>query len=298
MTDPFAGLNGSFAPQLHALINAVDAQGGHLDIASGFRDSSQQQQLYNSAVQRYGQAQATNWAAKPGTSNHERGLAADIHGDDKSMKLAHDLAGQFGLNFPLSNEAWHVEPIGVSQMHNNNGGPAAVTDGGTNTAMSRVSALLNAITGGQSGLMGTGSYSSPDQATSMDHYSGASLGATSYDDMFQQAGAKYGISPALLKAVAKQESGFDPNATSGAGAQGIMQFMPGTAKSNGVNPLDPASAIDGAAKMLSGYIKQYGSPELALAAYNAGPGAVQKYGGIPPYAETQSYVRNIMGSVN
>ena len=118
-----------------------------------------------------------------------------------------------------------------------------------------------------------------------------------YDSLFVAAGTKHGISPNLLAAVAKQESGFNPKAGSGAGAQGLMQFMPGTAKSLGVNPWDPASAVDGAARMLSGLVKKFGSVELALAGYNAGPGAVQKYNGIPPYKETQNYVKNITAMI-
>jgi peptidoglycan DL-endopeptidase CwlO len=115
-----------------------------------------------------------------------------------------------------------------------------------------------------------------------------------FNDLFAQAGAKYDISPNLLAAVAKQESGFNPNAVSGAGAQGLMQIMPGTARGLGVNAMDPTQAVDGAARMLSGLVKQFKSTELALAAYNAGPGAVQKYGGIPPYNETQNYVKKVM----
>jgi hypothetical protein len=116
-----------------------------------------------------------------------------------------------------------------------------------------------------------------------------------YDDLFTAASQKYGVPAALLSAVAKQESGYDATAVSPAGARGLMQLMPGTAKSLGVtDPFDPAQAVDGAARMLRDLTRRFGSTELALAAYNAGPGAVLKYDGIPPYPETQRYVRNVM----
>ncbi|HXW34332.1 MAG TPA: transglycosylase SLT domain-containing protein, partial [Acidimicrobiales bacterium] len=112
---------------------------------------------------------------------------------------------------------------------------------------------------------------------------------------FAAAGQQYGVPPSLLAAVAKQESGFDPGAVSSAGAEGLMQIMPGTAAGLGIDPMDPSQAIDGAAQLLSGYLQQYGgSVPLALAAYNAGPGAVSEYGGVPPYSETQAYVQDIM----
>lgn len=111
--------------------------------------------------------------------------------------------------------------------------------------------------------------------------------------LFMSAATQYGVPPQLLAAVAQAESGFDPNAVSSAGAEGLMQIMPSTAASLGVDPFDPAQAIDGAAQLLSGYIQQFGSVPLALAAYNAGPGAVQSYGGIPPYPETESYVNEV-----
>lgn len=121
-----------------------------------------------------------------------------------------------------------------------------------------------------------------------------SLSGVPYADLFTRAGSRYGVDPALLAAVAKQESGFDASAVSPAGAQGLMQFMPATAKGLGVSPFDPASAVDGAARYLTDLTRQFGSTELGLAAYNAGPGTVRKYGGIPPYAETQNYVRSVM----
>ncbi|MHB1776963.1 MAG: NlpC/P60 family protein [Acidimicrobiales bacterium] len=115
--------------------------------------------------------------------------------------------------------------------------------------------------------------------------------------LFASAAGQYGVPVGLLTAVAQHESGFDPNAVSPAGAEGLMQLMPGTAAGLGVNPFDPAQAIDGAAQLLSGYLRQYGSVPLALAAYNAGPGAVAQYGGIPPYPETQQYVSSIMAEL-
>ena len=122
----------------------------------------------------------------------------------------------------------------------------------------------------------------------------ASLAGVPYADLFTRAGNRHGVDPALLAAVASQESGFDSGAVSPAGAQGLMQFMPTTARGLGVNPLDPASAVDGAARYLSDLSAQFGSTSLALAAYNAGPGTVSRYGGIPPYPETQNYVRNVL----
>ena len=121
-----------------------------------------------------------------------------------------------------------------------------------------------------------------------------------YDSLVQQAAARYGLDPAVLHGLIEQESGFDPNAHSSAGAEGLTQLMPGTASSLGVsNPLDPAQSIDGGARYLSGLLKQFGgNTQDALAAYNAGPGAVQRYGGIPPYAETQNYVTKVLGYAN
>ena len=116
-----------------------------------------------------------------------------------------------------------------------------------------------------------------------------------YAELFNAAGARYGVPPQLLAAVAKVESEFNRHAVSPAGARGLMQLMPSTARGLGVDPFDPAQAVDGAARLLKENLARFGSTELALAAYNAGPGAVRRYGGVPPYAETQNYVRKIMG---
>ncbi|WAH38530.1 lytic transglycosylase domain-containing protein [Alicyclobacillus dauci] len=124
----------------------------------------------------------------------------------------------------------------------------------------------------------------------------ASSAPAPIQSLIQQAASKYNLSPNLLSAVVQQESGFNPNSVSNMGALGLMQLMPQTAQSLGVsNPMDPAQNIDGGAHYLSQLLGQFnGSVPLALAAYNAGPGAVQQHGGVPPYPETQAYVTNIL----
>lgn len=120
---------------------------------------------------------------------------------------------------------------------------------------------------------------------------------TDLDQIFASASKKYDVPVNLLKAVAKAESNFNPKARSGAGARGIMQLMPATARSLGVaDPFDAEQNIMGGAKYLSQMLRKFdGNTQLALAAYNAGPGNVLKYGGIPPFKETINYVKRVMG---
>ncbi|MCI8636249.1 MAG: lytic transglycosylase domain-containing protein [Eubacterium sp.] len=115
------------------------------------------------------------------------------------------------------------------------------------------------------------------------------------EDIYAEASQTYGVSTELLKAMTKQESNFNPNATSRSGAQGLMQLMPATAASLGVtNAYDPYQNIMGGAKYIRQMLDKYnGDVSLALAAYNAGSNNVDKYGGIPPFAETQNYVAKI-----
>ena len=116
--------------------------------------------------------------------------------------------------------------------------------------------------------------------------------------MISQIADKHGIDEDLIKAVIKQESGFNTRAKSKAGAMGLMQLMPATAASLGVkDPFNPVQNVEGGTKYLKSMLDKYnGNIILALAAYNAGPGAVDKYDGVPPYKETQNYIRNILAN--
>jgi soluble lytic murein transglycosylase-like protein len=137
--------------------------------------------------------------------------------------------------------------------------------------------------------------------------SGAAVGAINapsmvppaqIDQLVQTNSAQWNVDPSLVKAIIANESGFNANATSNVGAQGLMQLMPGTAAGLGVtNAYDPAQNVWGGTRYIKGLLDRFhGDVRKAVAAYNAGPGAVEKYDGIPPYAETQNYVQNVLAS--
>lgn len=148
-----------------------------------------------------------------------------------------------------------------------------VTDTFTSSSSSANTTVTNAIS--------SGSVSSPENL----------------EEYFKEASETYGVDINLLKAIARQESNFNPSATSSAGAMGVMQLMPSTAKGLGVtNAYDAQQNIMGGAKLMAQNLKKYnGDVSLALAAYNAGGGNVDKYGGIPPFKETQNYVKKVLG---
>jgi soluble lytic murein transglycosylase-like protein len=163
----------------------------------------------------------------------------------------------------------------------------AVSDGATATSTTTASAAAT----GSEPASGTAF------AAALRAASTSGSGSGQYDALIEQAAARNGVDPAVLHGLIQQESGFDPSAQSSAGATGLTQLMPGTASSLGVaNPLDPAESIEGGARYLAQMLSHFGGNTAdALAAYNAGPGAVQQYGGVPPYAETQSYVQKVLG---
>lgn len=132
-----------------------------------------------------------------------------------------------------------------------------------------------------------------------DNTSSANSGAKAQlMDMISKISQKHGVDEKLVKALIKQESGFNTRATSKVGAMGLMQLMPATAKGLGItDAYNPMQNVDGGVRYLKSMLNKYnGNIILALAAYNAGPGAVDKYSGVPPYPETQNYVKNILAN--
>lgn len=158
--------------------------------------------------------------------------------------------------------------------------------------------LLNSNRGlSNSSLFASNSFSNIYNQAVYKKNNGESNLFTDYENIFQRASKEYDVPVSLLKAVAKAESGFNANAVSSCGAQGIMQLMPGTAAALGVsNAFDPEQNIMGGAKYIKQMLTRYnGDVTLALAAYNAGAGNVKKYGGIPPFKETQNYITKVLG---
>jgi soluble lytic murein transglycosylase-like protein len=172
------------------------------------------------------------------------------------------------------------------------GSPPVQQPAPTSATTSFSTALQNATTPTSFAAQAAATTASPTSTSS-------SLPAgTPYAAEITQAATANGVDPALLAGLVKQESGFNPSAGSGAGARGLTQLMPGTASGLGVtNILDPVQNLNGGAKYLKQQLDAFGGDVTkALAAYNAGPGAVQRFGGVPPYSETQNYVRIVQAN--
>jgi hypothetical protein len=203
------------------------------------------------------------WVAPPGHSLHRCATELDLGPSAAYGWLAAN-AGRFGFVQRYSWEAWH---------YGYDAGPAPCSPAGEATAA-----------GGGGETAGAGAL--------------PSFVPAQFRAPILRSAARWGVPPALMAGQLMAESGFDPNAGSPAGAQGIAQFMPSTAAAYGLaNPYDPVAAIDAEAHLMSDLLRRFGSPELALAAYNAGPAPVEACHCIPPYPETQGYVTRILALI-
>ncbi len=171
---------------------------------------------------------------------------------------------------------------------------ATALEGGTAPALGEATAL----TPSTSSPLPATTTAAPATSTDPSAFeAGEETGSVPFASTIEAACAKYGLNPNLLAGLIEQESHFDPTVGSGAGAQGLTELMPETASFLGVtDPHDPTQSIEGGARLLSEKLSEFGgNTELALAAYNAGSGAVQQYNGIPPYPETEQYVQKVLG---
>lgn len=203
------------------------------------------------------------WVAPPGTSLHRHGTELDL-GPPSTYAWLKANARRFGFIHRYAWEPWHygfgANPRDVPAQYNK------------------------------------GSFEPPGGDSSKGEM--PAWVPARYRAAIARAAQRHNVQPVLLAAQLKAESNFNPNAVSPAGAQGIAQFMPGTAKSMGLHdPFDPEQAIEAQAKLMGQLIRQFGKIPEALAAYNAGPGAVQQHGGIPPYTETKNYIAKILALV-
>jgi hypothetical protein len=252
------GMRADVAAAYDQMAAAARADGVVLMVVSGFRSDAEQAELFAAHPD-------PTWVAPPGQSLHRCATELDLGPSSAYAWLATN-AGRFGFVQRYSWEAWH---------YGFDAGPApcstageVVTGGGGETSMAAASTTLPSFVPAQ------------------------------YREPILRSAARWGVQPALMAGQLMAESGFDPNAGSSAGAQGIAQFMPTTAAAYGLtNPFDPVAAIDAQAHLMSDLLRQFGSPELALAAYNAGPAPVEACHCIPPYPETQAYVTRILALI-
>jgi hypothetical protein len=251
------GMRPDVAAAYDQMAAAARADGIALIVVSGFRSDAEQAELFAAHPD-------PTWVAPPGHSLHRCATELDLGPSSAYAWLAAN-ATRFGFVQRYSWEAWH---FGFDA------GPEPCSPEG------------EALTG-QAGS------TSPAASTSLPAFV-----PVRYREPILRSAAHWGVPPALMAGQLMAESGFDPNVGSPAGAQGIAQFMPSTAAAYGLtNPYDPIAAIEAEAHLMHDLLEQFGSPELALAAYNAGPAPVEACRCIPPYPETQAYVTRILALI-
>jgi hypothetical protein len=251
------GMRPDVAAAYDQMAAAARGDGVVLIVVSGFRSDAEQAEPFAAHPD-------PTWVAPPGHSLHRCATELDIGSSAAYSWLASE-ASRFGFVQRYSWEPWHY---------------------GYDAGPPPCSAAGEAVTPGGEGATNTSSSSLP------------AFVPAPYREPILRSAARWGVPPALMAGQLMAESGFDPNAGSPAGARGIAQFMPGTAASYGLNdPFDPIAAIDAEAHLMSDLLHQFGSPELALAAYNAGPAPVEACHCIPPYPETQAYVTRILALI-
>lgn len=251
------GIRPDAAAAYDRMTAAARADGLVLMVVSGFRSDAEQAELFAAHPD-------PTWVAPPGQSLHRCATELDLGPSSAYGWLAAN-AGRFGFVQRYSWEAWHFGFVGGPAPCSPEG--EAVAAGGGDAAMLTSTSLPSFV---------------PPQ----------------YREPILRSAARWGVPPALMAGQLMAESGFDPGAGSPAGAQGIAQFMPSTAAAYGLaDPYEPVAAIDAEAHLMSDLLRQFGSPELALAAYNAGPAPVEACHCIPPYPETQAYVTRILALI-
>ena len=248
------GMRPDVAVAYDRMAAAAAAAGISLIVVSGFRSDAEQAELFAAHPD-------PKWVAPPGTSLHRCATELDL-GPESAYGWIDANGGRFGFVQRYSWEAWHM---GYDRP------PAPCSDAG------------NAV-------MGPGQDPAPPGGATLPSFVPAR-----FRDPLVASASKWNVSAALLAAQLMAESNFNPFAVSPVGAEGIAQFMPGTAASYGLSdPFDPVEAIDAQAHLMSDLIHQFGSPELALAAYNAGPAPVEACHCVPAIPETSAYVARIM----
>lgn len=264
------GMRPDVAVAFDRLAAAASVAGHHLVINSAFRSDAEQAALFAANPD-------PRWVARPGTSLHRCATELDL-GPSAAYGWLSANAPRFGFTLRYSWEPWHFG-FSAGPPPCSTAGETVLTGGG---ATAGAAGRSGGTAGGGDGLL--------PGATSLPSFVPAGIAP-----LILRAAAHWNVSANLLAVQLQAESNFDPNAVSSAGAQGIAQFMPGTAAGYGLrDPFDPAAAIMAQAHLMSDLLKRFdNSVELALAAYNAGPGAVEPCGCVPNYPETIAYVAKI-----